>query len=207
MHWSTRLIKWLKSHNRGSVALSFAMTLPIYIYIMTIFVQYALMVNAKLMIARAAEVAARSAMTCLPTDKVVDEVDGQAMVRSAGYMALVPISPKSKDTPSPESTDFVQALRDAGLTINDNYANRYTYAQQAATIDIPNGDYAHRKSDVVEITIHYRFFLSIPFANLFIGQKDTVAGVTGRFTTITASSKVQLSHGRQAVANGNGWPN
>lgn len=208
MHdWSERLIKLVKGHDRGTIALSFAMALPIWVLIMAIFVQYALMVNAKLSIERAAAVAARTAMTALPTDPVVDEMDGASLVNQSAWMALVPLSPMSKDAPSTEASAALQALQAAGVTVKSNYANRYTYAQTATTVSWPDQTYAKMRGGEMELTIQYRFFLSVPFANILIGKADTIAGVTGRFTTISSTVKVQLSHGRQASAGGSGWPN
>jgi hypothetical protein len=202
-----RVMGWLKGHDRGTVAVTFLLSLPIFLTIMMIVIQYGLMVNAKLLVERATAVAARSAMTALPTDPVVDEVDGPGIVNQSAYMALAPLSPMSRDAPTVEAAAVLQALRDAGLTVTDSYANRYTYAQEATTVSWPDQPYAKMRGGEMELTIQYRFFLSVPFANILIGKADTIAGVSGRFTTITSTVKVQLSHGRQASAGGNGWPN
>jgi Flp pilus assembly protein TadG len=205
--WRARLIRWLKSHNRGTIAVSFAMALPILALVMAIVVQYALVVNAKLSIQRAAEVAARTAMTALPTDQAVDDVDGAALVNQSAWMALVPLSPASRDGPSAEATAALQALQAAGIAVRDSYANRYTYAQQATTVTWPDQPYAKMRGGEMALKVQYRFYMTVPFANKLIGQTDTIAGVPGHFTTISATVKVQLAHGRQAAADGSGWPN
>ena len=202
-----RLRRLVEEHDRGTVAVTFLLSLPIFLTIMMIVVQYALMINGKLSVDRATAVAARTAMTALPNDPVVDEIDGPSLVDQSAYMALAPLSPKSVDAPSAEASAALQALTDAGLTVTDSYASRYTYAQQATTITWPDQDYSRMHGAEIELKIQYRFYLTVPFANFLIGQRDTVAGVSGHFTTITSTVKVQISHGRQASANGSGWPN
>src|SRR5215212_9878765 len=72
----------------GSAAVSFILAFPIFLTIVGIVVQMALMVNAKIMVTHAADAAARAAATSLP--------DGHPEnVQKAAWQALAPISPKS----------------------------------------------------------------------------------------------------------------
>jgi hypothetical protein len=58
--------------------------------------------------------------------------------------------------------------------------------------------------------VTYPFLLTVPAVNKLIGADSGTgsgaAGVTGRVLTLTATRVVTLSHGREAAANGNGWP-
>ena len=66
------MLRWLRrkdrTWDRGTVAVTFLLSLPILLFIIAIFVQYALIVNAQLVIDRAVQAAARTAMTALPTN-------------------------------------------------------------------------------------------------------------------------------------------
>ncbi len=55
-------------------------------------------------------------------------------------------------------------------------------------------------------TVSYRFYLTVPVAGTLIGQTDTIAGVSGRFFTLSATVKAETAHGREATADATGWP-
>ncbi len=66
--------------------MSFVLVFPIFLLIVGILVQYALLLNARVWVEHAADVAARSAVTALPDDR-------PAAVEKAAILALVPLSP------------------------------------------------------------------------------------------------------------------
>jgi Flp pilus assembly protein TadG len=186
--------------DRGGAAISFIATFPIFLIIVAVIVQYALILNAKIMIDHAARSAARAAVTCLP--------DGQPQrISSAACMALVPISPVARTSASSEADTTYQAMKRLGTPVADSFAARYTYAQQATSISYQQADDLHLAGREIEVRLVYRFYLTVPAAKTFITSGDeTVAGVSGRFLDIVSTCKVQTAHGREAQANGDGWP-
>ena len=117
----------LPGHRRGTVSVTFILVLPIFMCIIAIVVQYALMVNARIMVQYAAETAARSAVTALP-----DEHE-EAIFRAA-RTSLVTLSPQAKSAVDPEATAMADAMRRAGVDISDSFAPRYTYAMAATHV-------------------------------------------------------------------------
>jgi Flp pilus assembly protein TadG len=194
---------WRIAGNRGSAAIPFLIALPIFLMIVGILVQYALIVNAKSMLDEATILAARSAATCLP-DQESDRI------AKAARMALVTISPQAKVAEDPEGSQIAGALGQMGATISDTYASRYTYAKEATTVTWnPSGvDFLKSPGQEVEVTVKYRYFLTVPGAMRFVSDStDPVAGVPGRFVTLISRCKVQTAHGRQTMVNTSGWPN
>ena len=188
---------------RGTVSVTFILTLPIFLAIVAIFVQYTLMLNARVMVQYAAETAARSAITALPDEH-------EDAIARAARMALVPLSPQATNAMDPEATAMADAMRAAGIDIADSFAPRYTYAKEATQVSWVAFDADHLPEDDGEqatVTVRYRFQLTVPFAaRLISGQTDTVAGVQGRFFQYQASVTTETAHGRKAPADGNGWP-
>jgi Flp pilus assembly protein TadG len=218
-----RLTALLRGHDKGTVAITFMIALPILLTIIAIFVQYALIVNAQLVVDRAVQSAARTAVTALPTNPDVDNVDGPALIRRSALLALSPISPLARDDASPDGTALANAWQTLGASeSNDSgLARRYTYAAAGATVtwqrlddsgspiagdDWQPTDYAHSRGQRIRITITYPFLLTVPAVNRLIGGNAQIAGVSGRVLTLSATTDVQLSHGREAQTDTNGWP-
>jgi len=202
---------------RGTVAITFLLALPIFLWIICVMVQYALLVNARMGVDRAVMAAARSAMTSLPTDPEVDYVDGDHNVRRAAWMALEPLSPKATQM-AMDAQDVVGALENLGVSVPSSYAARYSYAQEATTVEwtriddndnpIPGPewlplDYAEHTGQRIKLTIKYRFHINVPGIRSMPGfaTDDNVGGINGKFMTLTSSHIVQLTHGRQAGVN------
>ncbi len=225
--------RFLRAHDRGTVALTFIFSLPILLLIISIITQYALIINARIMLNHALSAAARSAMVALPTDPQVDTLDlpndvanptpldGTAVVQQAACMQLVALSPKAKSAPSGTAVNLAQALQQVGLTIPNAYAERYTFADAATYVSWQrldnNGtpilenqwqpaDFAKAPGQRIQLTVKYYFLLTAPGTNLFMGENDTIAGITGKFLPISATYTVQLAHGREATTDSNGYP-
>jgi hypothetical protein len=217
----------LRGRDKGTVAVTFLLSLPILLFIVAIFVQYALIVNAKLVVQRAAMAAARTAMTALPLDPNVDGIEGDIMVRRSAYMALAPLSPMAGSA-SADGEMLGDSLERLGMLQGKggaSFGRRYTYAENGATVEwerigddgaaLPDAawepaDYARARGQQIRLTVTYPFLLTVPAVNKLIGAEigtgSGAGGVTGRVLTLTATRVVTLPHGREAAANGNGWP-
>jgi len=187
--------------DHGGAAVSFILVLPIFLFIIGVLVQYALIVNAKVMIDYAAQQAARAAVTSLP--------EGTPQhVMSAAYMALTPISPQAAGDPAAEAQSMADALTQVGAPVMSGFANRYTYAMAATTVSWqPQIDYTIHEGQAMTLTLVYRLRLTVPAAQMVVGASDTVAGLGGRFLNISSTCQVQTSHSRASGSDGNGWPN
>jgi Flp pilus assembly protein TadG len=211
-----KFLRLFKGHDKGTVAVTFLLSLPILLTVIGVLVQYALLANARLTVDRAVQAAARSAMTALPTDPVIGEPGGAAYVERSAFMILESLSPASPQGGSTDGIMVAAALQDVGANPPASYAARFNYAQQATRITIepinssngvvPAMDYPRTAAPRVRITVTYDFQLTVPLLKNLTGRSDTVAGITGRFTRMTSSLDVQLSHGRQAPTNAFGEP-
>ena len=208
----------LHRDTRGTVAVTFLLALPIFLWIICIMTQYALMVNARMGVNRAVMAAGRSAVTSFPTDPEVDYVEGVANVHKAACMALEPLSPKSPDI-SDDAQNIVTAMENLGITVPASFAARYSYAQGATSIEwirvdandipIPDPDtwqpidFAQNVGQRIRLTVHYKFHINVPVLRNLpgFGTDETVAGITGKFFTMSSSYIVQLTHGREAGVN------
>jgi hypothetical protein len=210
-----RYVDLLRGRDRGTVAITFLLSFPILLTVVGVLVQYALLANAKLTVDRAAAAAARAAMTSLPTDPAIEGVDGPGNVNKAAWLVLGGLSPAAPGTTA-EGVAVAAAMRRLGLAVPDRFANRYAYAQGATVVQIDaleaRGaqagviDYPRAAAPRVRITVSYPFRLTVPLVGPAIGQKTTVAGVTGRFMTLQSSLDVQLSDGREVPTNMYGEP-
>ena len=68
-----KYLRLLKGRDKGTVAITFLLSLPILLTVIGVLVQYALLANAQLTLNHAVQSAARSAMTALPTDPNLGE--------------------------------------------------------------------------------------------------------------------------------------
>jgi hypothetical protein len=216
-----KFVQLLKDRDKGTIAISFLLSLPILMLLFGILAQFALLANARLTVDRAAAAAARSAIVALPTDPSIDDVDGSNYVYRSARMILETLSPKA-DSSSSEADEIAAALQNLGNTIPDSYARRYSYAEAATSVEWQEVDannnpidpiqrppvsFANRRGQRIKLTVHYKFNLGVAGINRFIGYDDDVAGVSGRFVTISSFVIVQTSPGRQTNADGTGWPN
>ncbi len=193
--------------DEGAAAIPFMIALPIFITIVGIFVQYALLINAKVMVQQAADLAARAAATSLPDEHPEN-------VLKAARMSLAMLSPQSSQT-NPEGSAVYEALvRSNADPVPPTFAQRYTYAMDATKVSWThqNASFVDHKGQLIDVTVEYKFYLTVPGAmRLLSGPRSpafqgTVGGVSGRFYTITATSQVQTSHGRKTGTDGAGWP-
>jgi Flp pilus assembly protein TadG len=208
IHSFRHLLRRLHQADRGTVAVTFLLSLPILLTIIAIIIQYALISTARLTLDRALAAAARSAMTTLPTNPVNDNLDAPAMIKRSALMNLEAISPRSPVV-NLDAGGVWSSLRTAGINVPDDYPARYSYADAATTVTIQplaandvvlfgSPPYYQQTAPRARITISYEFLLTVPAANHMVGHDATIAGVSGRYLTITASYNVQLSPGREA---------
>jgi Flp pilus assembly protein TadG len=198
----TRLRKTLRSDD-GAAAVSFILAFPIFLTIVAIIVQLALMVNAKLMVVNAADTAARSAATSLPDEHPEN-------IHHAAWLALAPVSPRAEGPVASEAAAAADALRRVGVEVPDTFAARATYAKDATTVSWdpdPREGFADKPAQEVDVTVTYRFRLTVPVAMRIVSAaEDTVAGVKGRFWDVSSTSKTQTAHGRKTSSGYYGWP-
>jgi Flp pilus assembly protein TadG len=208
--------------DKGTVSITFMLSLPIFLFIIGAITQYTLMVNARLTLDRALAAAARSAMTALPSDPTIEQMDGEEYVRKSACMVLAPISPEAANV-TPTAAAVYSALQKLNTGVVNTYDKRYSFAQDPAatlikwervdsndqTIPEPQwtpADFSARRGMRVKLTIAYKFRLTIPAVRL-AGTRETIAGVDGYYATLSNSIIVQLSPGRKAASDGHGWPN
>lgn len=202
---AAKLRALLRGRDRGTVTLTFALSLPILLLLIGILVQFALLANAQLTLDRAVQAGARSAMTSLPVDAAIGDAGGPANVERSVRMILESLSPASPETPTTEAQTVAEALQALGATLPDRYVERYSFAHRATVITIVPIDgtqlnFAQDRAPRVRLTVQYDFRITVPILNVFLGRIDTVAGVEGRFRTLTSTVDVQLSPGREAGA-------
>jgi len=211
-----RLVEWLKGRDKGTVAVTFILSLPVLMLIIAVMVQYALLATGRLAFERALAAAARSAMVALPTDPVVDNTNGTAFVQRAIFLNLAPISPPA-DNVSGEASTVAQALAGVGVNVPSDFGRRYTFAQNGTTITIDNLsgneagsmegiNYAKAAGGRVRITVTYPFRLNVPFINVLGGDQTSIAGASGRYFWFKGHVDVQLSDGRMVPTDRNGEP-
>ena len=199
----------------GTVAVSFILVLPIFLLVFGVILQYALLVNAKIMVDQAALASARTATTFLPTDPQIDFLDlnstqainASDMINRAARIQLVPLSPAAKDNSNAAEEQAVEAgFTNAGVKLPSSFATRYAYASQATKVTWPDQDYPRLKGQEIQVQVTYQFYLTVPGARDLIGRADSIAGVNGRFFPMTSTIRVQTAHGRQTKASAFGWP-
>lgn len=186
----------------GAASISFIIALPIFLTIVAILVQLGLMVNAKVVVAHAADTAARSAVTCLPEDR-------PEAVQQAAWLALASVSPISTAGTAVEADDMAEALGNAGVDVPSSLAGRISYAREATSVTwTPQRDFRRSAGGPIDVTVTYRFRLTVPVAMRIVpAMQETIAGVTGRFWEVSSTTRVEVSHGREARSDNTGWPN
>lgn len=187
--------------DQGAAAVSFILAFPIFLVLVGIVVQFALIANARIVVQHAAYAAARSASTSLP--------DGHPeKVRRAAQMALAPISPVAGNVDA-EGRDISQALQDCQVQVSNAYAARYAYAMEAASVEWTDADadYETDPGREIDITVRYRFQLTVPVAGALLSPtQGHVAGTEGRFYEVTATARARTSPGRKVRADSAGLP-
>jgi len=196
------LRKWARDfHNdAGGAAVAFIIAFPLFLWIIAIVIQFVLIVNAKVMVDYAAQAAARAAVTSLP--------EGQPdNVNAAACLALTPLSPQATDAVAAQADSTYQALLGLGVQAPPSFPPRYTYAMAATTTTWnPQMDFTTHTGQIIDVTLLYRFKLTVPGAMGIIGVAANVAGVDGRFLDIRSTRQVCTSHGRAANSDGSGFP-
>jgi len=190
--WRWRNLLARLHEDRATASVSFVLTLPIFLFIVAVIIQSALIANAQLMVNYAAFAAARSAATSL-ADGYVDHP------RRAAALVLAPLSPQGRATPTGEQAR--QAMLAAGAAVPRGYAGRFSHALDAVSIIRPAlSDRSRSPSELLKMEISYRFILKVPAANLVLKPgRITIGGVSGRYLLLHASSAFQSSPGRDTM--------
>jgi len=184
----------------GGAAVAFIIAFPIFLWIIAVLVQFALIANAKVMIDFAAQSAARAAVTSLPEGNPDN-------VNAAACMALTPLSPQASQAAASQADSAYQALLALGVKADATFPARYTYAMAATTTSWnPQMDFTIHTGQPVDVTVTYRFKLTVPGAWGLVGTSDTVAGLDGHYLDIVSTRHVFTSHGRAANSDGSGFP-
>jgi|GEM_PF-5373294 len=186
----------------GGAAVPFILALPIFLTILAVIIQFALLVNAKITLNQAAQATARAAMTSLP-----DELPTN--VQRAARMSLAPVSPAAKTGLSNEAVEITSSLATLGINPGNTYGARYTYAEAVTNASYPNqvgSNFAYNEGQLVEVHVDYLVYLPVPIAQRFIGQRRTIAGIEGWFLQMRGTARVMTSHGRKTSAHSDGWP-
>ena len=201
------MLTWRKLTNvvhddRGAVAVSFALSLPVLLAVISLLGQFALLTNAELTVRHATRIAGRSAMVCLPEEK-------ESHVQRAACLVLSSLSPPARNGTPAEAQQVNKALKKVcGRSFLRDNASRYAYAMQATrfsyevTDSLSNARSINKYSPPteIEVTVSYDFHLSFPFAAiLFSPRRRMVGGRTGRFLTLSASETVYTSVGRKSA--------
>ena len=189
--------------DHGSAAVSFILTFPIFLTIVAVIVQLALMVNARIMVAVLPG-------RCRPIG------DDKPFLTDIRKMSGMPLHPRKLCALGPEATSgssrrcggcAVNALRSLGVDVPDSLAARYAYAMEATTVSwSPEIDFAARsKASEVEVTVNYQFHLTVPSgdADGACAQKHRIGGLSvdcsGRFPA-RAAWKLRMAARRKPTA-------
>jgi Flp pilus assembly protein TadG len=229
-----KYLQLLKGRDKGTVAVTFILSLPLLLVTLCVIAQYALIINARIVLNHAVAAAARSAIVCLPTDPAIDTandnltpIQGDQLVNESARMILESISPKATTSIDEEARTITDSLQKSGIQVPNSFADHYAFAEAATTVSwmqldtagqpipgtqFPPEQFAKWRGQTIQLTVNYRFYLNVPGAKIWgralSGQDgpETLAGVTGYFIPLTASYNVQLSHGREAMSDNSGVP-
>ncbi len=179
----------LLREDAGSASVSFILTLPIFLTVLAVIVQSALLVNASLVVNYAAFASARTAITNTDTKQP----------RRAAALVLSGISPKGLSSGSTESdARYIQrTLQRSGVSLPSTFTQRYGYALAATTVSPSDRVPTVLGGRSITVKVKYQFQLTVPGAAVILSPaRSSVAGVQGRFVTIPAQCILQASPGR-----------
>jgi hypothetical protein len=149
----------------GTVMLDFGLTFPLFVGIVLVVVQLALLVNARLVVSYAAFAAARSAVVWLPEGTEA----GQQHAERAAALACLPIShpvPGVGVLAVPplipvfiHGEDWWRRVQRGG--------EKHVYAQLATEVELrdPQGGKDFGPRTPVTATVRHQFFLDVPYAD------------------------------------------
>jgi TadE-like protein len=205
----------------GVVAIEYLMALPILLICFLTITQTALIAQAWLVVNHAAMSATRAAIVAIPVAmrsretgfgegsnqmNSADESPKHEYVRRAAALALTSISRKwsvgtSSTTPdlgSAAAFATVAALvppKGLGGSIAMEAASRNAYALDEKNTRVEIGIIRENPNDlfgIVQVTLHYRFFLAIPFADKVFGSQYSGLGWLTEDRFIELSSQYSL---------------
>jgi hypothetical protein len=143
--------------------LDFVLTFPFFVMILLIVIQFALMVNARLVVSWAAFAATRSAVVW--TDDGLEVATRRA--KKAAAVACTAISPSVLALPDPGSLLLLahspteighRALRVSGM-------HRYALSATEVEINVGGEKQELGPHDPVTVTVTYQFHLAVPYAD------------------------------------------
>jgi TadE-like protein len=145
--------------------LDFVLTFPFFVMILLIVIQFALMVNARIVVSWAAFAAARSAVVW--TDEGLEEANRRA--QQAAAVACTAISPSELTPPSVDLGTLLLVAH--GNTIVPRRFLRaprmHSYALSATKVEVKAGNEKGEigPHDLVTVTVTYQFHLAVPYAD------------------------------------------
>ena len=153
------------SEESGTAMLDFILTFPLFVMILLIVIQFALMINARIVVSWAAFAAARSAVVW--TDDGLEVAERRA--RKAAAVACTAISPSTLTPPSLDLGALLLVAH-ATNTIPHRFLRvprMHSYALSATEVEVRAGSEmgeigAH---DPVTVTVTYQFHLAVPYAD------------------------------------------
>src|SRR3982751_2374965 len=162
-HAPVKRLAW--SEESGTATLDFVLTFPFFVMILLIVIQFALMVNARIVVSWAAFAAARSAIVW--TDDGLEVAKKRA--QRAAAVACTAISPSGLTLPSLDSGAML-LLAHGGAIVPHRFLRvprMHSYALSATEVEIQAGNEKGKigPHDPVTVTVTYQFHLAVPYAD------------------------------------------
>lgn len=181
----TRPRRFFSQGERASVLFDFVLTFPLFLMIVLIIVQMALMINARLVVGYAAYAAARSAV--VNSDGSVEKARRQA--EAAAAIGILPIAPSSPfhELPDPRVLPLLAAGNEnpelPGSQLTRRWlrtAGKLAGARATTEVEISGADrYGHFPPRApLTVTVIHRYPLRVPWAG---GALAAVVGRRGPF--------------------------
>lgn len=147
----------------GTAMLDFVLTFPFFVMILLIVIQFALMVNARIVVSWAAFAAARSAVVW--TDDGMEVAQRRA--QAAAAVACTAISPSVLALPDPGSLLLIAHGTPQTLRRALRVSGMHQYALSATEVEVKAGSVKGEigPHDPVTVSVTYQFHLAVPYAD------------------------------------------
>ena len=207
--------------------LEFTLVFPIFLMIILIIWQLLLLINATQVVSYAAFSAARSAIVVIPMSLGNegqnqflggDSSQKQATIKEAASIACTPISPPITEW-AKESGIFGAATAIGGVTgevgdaallailVNQAGLNgtralqKAIYASQFTDVTVtgPTRNGAFTENAPITVTVNYKFYLNVPYANRIFSDGVFAAFRGGHQKTLTARYTLPNEGGKEAL--------
>lgn len=159
----------------GTATLDFVLTFPLFMMIVLIVIQFALMVNARIIVSYAAYAATRSAVVWMEDGLE----DAERRAEAAAEIACLPISPAVYKLPDPGLVPLLlhssetPVLPGSELTRRSRrLGGKFLYSSWATEVEIAGTqeDEEFGPRDPVTVTVTHHFRLTVPYADGIFAQ-------------------------------------